>query len=230
MTNLFVDNRLSGPEFLNIAQDMRQAGIDAMGEFVPRRVETDPAKHAARNIRRKLLKRSLWPALYEATVLCWNVKTHKVQDSLVHCLLPHEMLHCMGNVSLEKLNDISGLDAHAAGLYRDVEAQLGPFIPLGLWGDGCPVQWDRSESVEVLSLPLPGQSGSLKTLRVPFTCLGHQHIAAGETFNAIVDIMRWSMEACARGGGRERGTTARSGQQRIRSARRKLASPWAWGL
>ena len=66
-------------------------------------------------------------------------------------------------------------------------------VPLGLWGDGVPGNWDRTESVEVVSLNLPGQSGKYKNLRLPFTALSHKLVTYG-TFDDIMAVVAWSLQ------------------------------------
>ena len=198
--NLLTANRLSGPEFVHMASDMAAAGIGPMDEFVPKGQEQNLHKHAARNVRRKLLRRSLWPALYEATVPCWGVKSGQVKECKVYFLLPHEMLDVISRFDKDALADLSGLDGHTTQLYNDVKQKIGQdFTPLGVWGDGVPVQWDRAESIEVISYSLPGNSGRLKSLRMPFVCVSRKNIAKGQTFERMLKVLVWSLEAMASG-------------------------------
>ena len=44
-------------------------------------------------------------------------------------------------------------------------------IGVGIWGDGAPCNWDRSDSIEVFSMLLPGLSEEWRNLRIPLTGL-----------------------------------------------------------
>ena len=49
-----------------------------------------------------------------------------------------------------------------------------PMTPIGLWGDGVPCNWDRTESVEVISMNLPGQDGQWGPLRIPLVAISNK--------------------------------------------------------
>ena len=60
-----------------------------------------------------------------------------------------------------------------------VESEIGEdssIIPLGLWGDGVPCNWDRSGSVDCLAMSLPGLLGKAHNMRLPITVLNHQDV------------------------------------------------------
>ena len=44
-------------------------------------------------------------------------------------------------------------------------------VGVGIWGDGAPYNWDRSESVEVFTMNLPGLSGKFGRLRIPIVAV-----------------------------------------------------------
>ena len=71
-------------------------------------------------------------------------------------------------------------------------------VPLGLWGDGVPCNWDRTESVEVVSLNLPGQGGQYKNLRLPVTALSRKLVTDG-TWDDIMAVVAWSLQYAAIG-------------------------------
>ena len=116
-------------------------------------------------------------------------------------LLPHELLAALArNGDAEVLHDTSHLDAssrtHLLGCVERVGG--GPVVPLGLWGDGAPCNWDRTESLELLSLNLPGQGGRWRTLRLPLTGLSRRNVAP-HTFDDLIRVLVWSLEALAAG-------------------------------
>ena len=66
---------------------------------------------------------------------------------------------------------------------------------LGLWGDGVPCNWDRTESVETFALNLPGQNGKYKPLRMPIVSISRKQISP-HTFNDIMEVIQWSLCHC----------------------------------
>ena len=114
--------------------------------------------------------------------------------------LPREYIASLANVGdTGVLLDSSGLDTETERLQDVCEAETQDrLVPLGMWGDGVPVNWDRSESVEVFSLNLPGQSGKYKLLRMPLGALSHKQVS-GHTLDDIMSVLAWSFHACAMG-------------------------------
>ena len=47
---------------------------------------------------------------------------------------------------------------------------------------------------EVVAYSLPGPSNHLKKFRMPFTTLSKKNVATDETFHAIFEVFRWSLE------------------------------------
>jgi hypothetical protein len=68
-------------------------------------------------------------------------------------------------------------------------------IALGLWGDGVPCNWDRTESVETVCLDLPGQEGEFDKLRIPLVGLSNKQVTS-ETWEDIFEVLSWSF-GCA---------------------------------
>jgi len=71
-------------------------------------------------------------------------------------------------------------------------------LGLGLWGDGIPCNWDRTESVEVVALNLPGLAGKYHGLRLPITGVSRKQISR-HTWHDLMKIISWSLQCCADG-------------------------------
>jgi hypothetical protein len=108
-------------------------------------------KKVARNLRTLLGRNSKWPQPYLAKIPVWHRKTQKTTVATVPIMLPHELLH-----SLLKINELQDLSS-TARLASTVMAHLQKcrdemmdqsVVAVGLWGDGVPCNWDRSESLE----------------------------------------------------------------------------------
>ena len=89
------------------------------------------------------------------------------------CLLPLKNLAKlvkMGN--LDTLDEKTGMDPLTKQHVESVETTLQQkLIGVGIWGDGAPCNWDRSDSIEVFSMLLPGLSEEWRNLRIPLTGL-----------------------------------------------------------
>ena len=93
------------------------------------------------------------------------------------------------------------------------------FLGLGLWCDGVPWNYVRTGSLEVFTLNFPGFGGATKNLRAPVTCINRRRVQKEQTFDDILEIVAWSLKACALG----RMPAARPGNQpwRRREDRRR---------
>ena len=152
-----------------------------------------------RNLRRSFAKRVQWPQLYEANVRMAN-KDGTVDAKPLCFMLPHEYVEALARLgSKDVLMATDGLDPLSAAHLQKCEAKASAkLLPLGLWGDGVPCNYDRSESVEVFSLNLPGQAGQYKPLRLPITAFPRNAIAEG-TWDDILLVVTWSLRYCAAG-------------------------------
>ena len=90
-------------------------------------------------------------------------------ESYIKCalMLPHEYRSALARVGqLDALMEKDDLDCLSARhLQKCEEDAAEPLIPLGIWGDGVPCNWDRTFGVEAFSLNFPGQTDEHKNLR-----------------------------------------------------------------
>ena len=130
----------------------------------------DVSNNMHRDLLRKLMKGSQWPKLYASKIRTFDAKSQEEKEVWLPFLLPSEVLSCLvkhGDVG--KLLGREGLDGKSLAHLQSCELELGvaagSFMALGLWVDGVATGWDRSESLEVISIHLPGLTGELKNLR-----------------------------------------------------------------
>jgi len=71
-------------------------------------------------------------------------------------------------------------------------------VALGLWGDGVPSQWDRTQTVEAVSLNLPGQSGKWAPMRLPVTAFPRGCVS-DHTWDDVLSVVAWSLHHAAAG-------------------------------
>ncbi len=114
--------------------------------------------------------------------------------------LPHELAHCIADHSLaEKFLNKSGLDPSSLLHLEECERKANQtFLGIGLWGDGVPVNWDRSDSIETLAISFPGLTGADRNVRIPVVGLSKKQ-CCNETWLDVFDVLQWSFCHCATG-------------------------------
>lgn len=134
--------------------------------------------NAARNLRRRFVKFSHWPQLYTAEIRTISPKTGAERLQEISFLLPHELIDALVRHGDERVVfQRGGLDPQSLRHLQDVQAQVNEqVIPLGIWGDGVPCNWDRSGSVDCVAMSLPGLLGKAHNMRLPLTVLNHQDV------------------------------------------------------
>lgn len=113
--------------------------------------------------------------------------------------LPHEILAVLLKYGhIEKIIERVHMDPLSLEHLLHVEQALGvPVVGLAFWGDGAPTQWDRSESIDVISMSLLG-SVEFKQLRIPLLAFPHSKVCA-ETWMDIFSVIEWSLIVMATG-------------------------------
>ena len=98
----------------------------------------------------------------------------------------------------ETLYSRTTLDPVALEHLLECESSAGErLVPVGMWGDGTPCNWDRSESLEIFSYNLPGLPEQYRSLRIPFTAINKKFKSSTDTFDDIMQVFQWSMEKLA---------------------------------
>lgn len=198
--DLFVGNIVSGGRASELLQDASECGIKACNGL---HTANDNSRHAARNLKRRLCKLSLWPKDYMATIRTWDPKSQAERQQSMAFLLPHEVLRSLvllGDIGA--ITDRSGMDPltlqHLEYCEKQAASEL-PMVALGLWGDAAPCNWDREESLQVYSFNLPGLAAEpWRGLRIPFTGLSSRHMGPN-THSDIMAVFAWSMKQLAVG-------------------------------
>lgn len=198
--DLFLTNQLSAERTASLYEDAAAAGVQALQD-----VSGLQAK-GHRNVHRDLLRRfskkaKQWPKPYWAQIDCWHPKRQKVQKEWLAFLLPHEWL-CKLALKVEDVGHLAswqglGPEAQADCARASSELHCQNLIPLSFWCDGVPYNWDRSQSLEVMNVGLPGIP-EWHNLRIPFTCLEHKRLAPN-TFDQIFEVLTWSLQSLACG-------------------------------
>jgi len=197
LASLFCENLVAATRCATLVEDADAAGAQHVRDL---RVKQD--KNVSRNLLRKLRKGNCrgWPKLYYANVRCWSPKTQSAVITKLAFLLPHELVHhLVRRSSPERLSVKTGMSEDTRAHMEKVSSLInGPCLGIGLWCDGVPCNWDRSKSVEVVTMFLPGLDGRNAGLRFPITALPKQFVDKN-TYDGIMKVMCWSMEALAAG-------------------------------
>ena len=158
-------------------------------------------KNANRSLRRKLLKQHHWPKLYWSKIPCWNPKKQIQEMVEMPFLLPHEVVaklfeHGGANFVLSRAileEDRALLRAHAEAC--EPARDPATILPLGLWSDGVPCNWDRSQSLEIIALTLP----SIPGYRFPLFCIKKAFQVKQTTMDSALQVLVWSFQQMAVG-------------------------------
>ena len=142
-----------------------------------------------RDLRSKLLKNKHWCTPYYAWIRVWDPKKKCLIRTLCPMMLPHELVACLLNYNdPERLCCSEGLANTVRQHLDEVKAALGSplVVPLSLWGDGVPCNWDRSESIEVLTTALPGLSS---IIRLPLLGMSKPLMPKTHTWNEAFAVL-----------------------------------------
>ena len=120
-------------------------------------------------------------------------------------LLPHEILYALADHAFNPAALLcqEGLSQQGHRHLTTVASEFGvdpkTLIPLGLWGDGVPFNFDRSESLECFTLKLPGLTGVHEHTRMPSAVISRKYLLNQHTFDDIVAVLTWSLQMAASG-------------------------------
>ena len=200
VADLFLANEIAGARAGSVFQDAAACGLRGFRKLAE---GAKSKKNVHRNILRTLGKNSKWPELYWAKIRVWKPKQQVESWSWVPFLLPHELVAALSSsaASPDQLFSREGLSQHGRRHIDMAEQQLGDsrLVPIGLWGDGVPCNYDRSESLECFTVHLPGQTGKYRDLRIPCCVLNKKFVLKDETFDDIMSVLTWSFEQLALG-------------------------------
>ena len=197
VSDLLLQGSISGQRAASLftdAADSEAQGLDGLSN-VPQ------SSHALRDLQRKLTKNTPWPPLFPARVRMRDIATEKTFVETLFMLLPHELCHQLwywNQDASQAMLQNSGLNSKAMDAFKNICAQhhldIPKVFPLGFWIDGVPVKWDRSESLIVFTLNLPGQvDAAMRRLRIPLTVINKKFLAE-ETTAEIMEILAWSFK------------------------------------
>ena len=195
VVDLYANNVLAASRCQELINDASGAGASGLGDLRRQR-----SQNTSRFLRKAFEKRSQWPKDYWAQVRVKKPKTDEEEWSWCALCLPHEYLQMLARLGdREVLHDRAGLAAASLAHLQSCEAKAGQqLVAMGLWGDGVPTQWDRTETVEAVSLNLPGQSGKWAPMRLPVTAFPRRRVSEN-TWDDVLSVVAWSLQHAAVG-------------------------------
>ncbi|CAE7201968.1 unnamed protein product [Symbiodinium sp. CCMP2592] len=196
LSDAFLSGQITAARTASLFKDAQSSGASGVDDLAAAQ-----DKNAARSLRRKMLKGSHWPDCYYADIELHDPKLQENRQVSLPFLLPHEILGKLfefGDSAWILSQDVLQEDAELIekfSLSCQPARDPATILPLGLWNDGVPCNWDRSQSLEVIALSFP----SIPGLRVPLFCLKKMFEAKKCTMDAAMKVLVWSFEQLALG-------------------------------
>lgn len=196
LSNLYSRNELSASRIGEIATDVHSVAPTELRDLAG---NSKDKSNVAKKLRRRFTKKSTWMPDYMATIRTWDNKQQKVVDELVPMQLLHEIVAVLlKNGFEEALMATDHMDPLTLQHLRGCEREAGEaLLGIGMWGDGAPTQWDRGETIDVLSMSLPGLKDHA-SLRIPLIVLPHSKVCS-ETWTDVFAVIKWSLICLATG-------------------------------
>ena len=189
--DLLAENLVSACRTARILDKASKAGIRG----IKRTLRKTFGRNHARDAQRSKLKWSKWPDYYFFRCRIFNRKTQEEETVEIPINLPSEILEVLWELgSAEALLSEANLDSAGKDHMKWMREQLGveSLLGWGLHGDGIPCNYDRTESVVMISLNLPGLSGRNGRMRIPLVILP-DYAVSENTFDDIMEVLAWSM-------------------------------------
>ena len=120
----------------------------------------------------------------------------------VAMFVPHEIVNAIPkNSNLTVLGSTEGMADQTKTNFERAVQKLGLTNPIGcgMWLDGCPCNWDRTQSLEVLSLNFPGCADQFGVMRIPLAAINQKFTVKHETLDDILKVTAWSFTQLALG-------------------------------
>ena len=202
LADLFLSNEISGQRATSLFRDAHDAGAAHFRDL--RRMGAMPGakKNSCRDVLRVLVRRTSWPKLYMAPVRVWSSKLQQEVVVPLPFLLPHELIEVLvRRVSMESLLCQDGMCMETRQHLQSAcdELRVPQLLGVGLWLDGVPCNWDRSASLEVVAMSLPGLPAGSANFRLPLTVIEKKFCYMHNTMDDILEVITWSLRCLAGG-------------------------------
>jgi hypothetical protein len=197
--DLFMSSEVSGQRAQTVFEDASYHDPHCE-EYAKAGARGSQPGNIARDLRRKMPKhKKNWMPPYMARIKVWNPKQKRLQRVDCAITLPHELVYSLLIFNdAETLCSAEGL-AYTSKQHLDMcKVKLGTdlVVPLSLWGDGVPCNWDRTESLECVTIAVPGLS---QNCRLPLFGISKKFMIQHQTWDDVFAILSWSFQVLATG-------------------------------
>ena len=190
--DLVADNCISARRAAKLLHKATKAGVPGISKKTMRLGKN---KNQARDLTRKKLRYSKWPQPYYFQCRVKDRRTKVEYVTTICCLLIHEILKIIWDLGApDVLLSEACLDSKGKEHMQWMREQLHVehLLGFGLHGDGVPCNYDRTESVVVISMNLPGLKGKNGRMRIPLVVMP-DYVMTENTFDDIHEVFAWSM-------------------------------------
>ena len=192
LADLFMTNQISANRIQTLARD----AANSKHKQIRKCLFSGKKKNAHRDLRRRFSKHAAWPPVYVTEVRTWDTKQQKQVKSKISLLLPHEVLHELAGRNdlatfIDQRNISQDASLHLSNMKQQFDKQNA--IGVAFWLDGCPCNWDRTESLEVLTMSVPGLNDENRNVRIPLAALPKHFVCDNDTWDDIMQVMSWSL-------------------------------------
>ena len=200
LEDLFVHNDISAERAAELFEDAHKARAPGFRKLA--RIAKRNPKHLKRDFLRNFTRTNKWHSHYIAQVRVWDAKTQSVGWRKIPFMLPHELLHALlrkhsnEEVLLEQRGLATQSQTNLAKAAGEMNLEASSIVPLGLWVDGVPCNWDRGQSLECVCMSFPGGTSQLANMRLPLTVINKKFVCE-HTFDDVFEVLQWSMTALA---------------------------------
>ena len=203
VTDMFAENAVSAARATVLLHKAKRAGMKLATRFIKRIPGNTKkkTKNMARNLRKSLRKNDKWPDPYWFDARVWDRKLDKEVIKKICILLPSEVLETIWKFGLkEVLLGTGNYDKLTKHHHEWMKQQLNvqELLGFGFHGDGVPCNYDRTESVMLTSINLPGLTGRNGRLRIPLIILP-DHCISDNTFDDIYEVLAWDLRSLLSG-------------------------------
>ena len=208
LRKLFERNKVSAQDSYRILEKAQKCGLEFSNPVKDSSWKTskgsEPEKansNAARTLKRFMTRKTSWSNFYWAQIPLYNAKTKAVSQEWLPFLLPHEFLsdYFYQEGAVEEAMPVEGTyrSQRLAEVCKAWDSSV--MVPLGLHGDGVPIQGRMNQStLDFLTINLPA-SECFQAERIPICCLEAKRNAGEETCLAICQVIAWSLRKLGEG-------------------------------
>ena len=189
--DLLAENLVSAQRTSRLLDKATKAGIKGINP----KLRKTKGRNQARDAFKSKLKWSKWPGYYWFKCRLRDRRTGKEFTADIPINLPIEILEVLWELgSADALLSEANLDTAGKKHMEFMRTSLGEaqLLGWGMHGDGIPCNYDRTESVIMISLNLPGLAGRNGRMRIPLVILP-DHAVSQNTFDDINEVIAWQM-------------------------------------